>query len=150
MPLVEETIDIAMDPSELFSIISDFEKYSDIMEGVKQVNILEQGDGYSVSEWITEIDKRVIRWIEKDFIKPAENRIDFDQVEGDLKTLKGFWQLEPNGSITKVTFSIYFEFGVPMIAPLIHPLLAKKLRENMKQMLSDLKRRAEDGAQVEA
>ncbi len=144
MPLVEETIEITMDSTELFPIISDFEKYPDIMEDVKKVNILERGDNWSVSEWINEIDGRVIKWVEKDHIKPSENRIDFELVKGDLKTYYGFWQLDKSGSDTKVTLSIYFEFGIPMIAPLIHPLLAKKLRENMKQMLSDLKRRAED------
>ncbi|MCL6472187.1 MAG: SRPBCC family protein [Firmicutes bacterium] len=150
MPLVEETIEMSIDPSKLFPIITDFEKYPEIMEDVKEVNILERGDGWTVSEWINEVDGRVIRWIEKDFIKPAENRIDFEQIEGDLKIMKGFWQLENHGSVTKVIFSIYFEFGIPMIAPLIHPLLAKKLRENMKQMLTDLKKRAEDKTQVEA
>ncbi len=144
MPLVEETIEITMDSAELFPIISDFEKYPDIMEDVKKVNILERGDNWSVSEWINEIDGRVIKWVEKDHIKPSENRIDFELVKGDLKTYYGFWQLDKSGSDTKVTLSIYFEFGILMIAPLIHPLLAKKLRENMKQMLSDLKRRAED------
>lgn len=149
MPLVEETIEITMDSTELFPIISDFEKYPDIMEDVKKVNILERGDNWSVSEWINEIDGRVIKWVEKDHIKPSENRIDFELVKGDLKTYYGFWQLDESGSDTKVTLSIYFEFGIPMIAPLIHPLLAKKLRENMKQMLADLKNRAEGRTQVE-
>jgi len=143
LPLVEENIEINMSATELFPIISNFEKYPDMMEGVKQVNILEKGDGFSISEWITEVDGRVIKWIEKDYIKPEENRIDFELVKGDLKTFDGFWQLEESEESTKVIFSIGFEFGIPMIAPLIHPLLAKKLRDNMKQMLSDLKKRAE-------
>lgn len=143
MPLVEETIEINMSATELFPIISNFEKYPDMMEGVKQVNILEKGDGYSISEWISEVDGRVIKWVERDYIKPQENRIDFELVKGDLKTFDGFWQLDEGEESTKVIFSIGFEFGIPMIAPLIHPLLAKKLRENMKQMLSDLKKRAE-------
>lgn len=143
MPLVEEQIDIKMDPKELFPIISDFEKYPEFMEDVKKVTILEQGDEWSTSEWVNLAVGRTIRWVEKDFVKPGENRIDFEQIEGDLKTLKGFWQLNPNGVTTKVTFSMEFEFGIPMLAPLLHPLLAKILRDNVKQMLSDLKKKAE-------
>jgi ribosome-associated toxin RatA of RatAB toxin-antitoxin module len=132
-----------MDPMELFPIVSDFEKYPEIMDAVKQVTILERGDGYSVSEWINEAAGRVIKWTEKDYIKPAENRIDFELIKGDLKTYNGFWHLASNGSATKVVVSINFEFGVPMLAPLLHPLLAKLLRENLRQMLEALKKRAE-------
>ena len=146
MPLIEETINVRMSPAELFPIISDFEKYPDMMADVKKVTILERGEGYTVSEWINEIDGRVIKWVEKDLIKPEENRIDFEQVKGDLKTFEGFWQLDEDGGETKVTFNISFEFGIPMLAPLLHPLLSKKLRENMKQMLSDIKIKAEGQA----
>jgi len=144
VPLVEEQIDIKMKPETLFSIISDFEKYPEFMADVKKVTILEKGDEWSTSEWINEVVGRTIRWVEKDFVKPAENRIDYEQIEGDLKVLKGFWQLEPNGASTKVTFNMEFEFGIPMLAPLLHPLLTKVLRDNVKQMLADLKKKAEE------
>lgn len=149
MPLIEETINVRMSAAELFPIISDFEKYPDMMADVKKVTILERGEGYTVSEWINEIDGRVIKWIEKDLIKPEENRIDFEQVKGDLKMFEGFWQLDEAGSETKITFNISFEFGIPMLAPLLHPLISKKLRENMKQMLADIKVKA-DGQVVGA
>lgn len=141
MPLVEETIEIDIDPSDLFPIISDFEKYPEIMESVEQVNILERGEGYTISEWTTKVEGRVIKWTEKDYFKPSENRIDFELIKGDVKSYGGFWQLENDGSTTKVTFSINFRLGVPMFETVIHPILAKKLRENMKQMLADLKNR---------
>ncbi len=144
MPVVEEQIDIKMEPATLFSIISDFEKYPEFMADVKKVTVLEKNEEYSTSEWINEVVGRTIRWVEKDFIKPDENRIDYEQIEGDLKVLKGFWQLEPTGESTKVTFNMEFEFGIPMLAPLLHPLLTKVLRDNVLQMLSDLKKKAED------
>ncbi|HEY3375328.1 MAG TPA: SRPBCC family protein [Candidatus Aquicultor sp.] len=143
MPLVEESIDIKMSADQLYPIISDFESYPEIMEGVKKVTVLERGDGYTVSEWISEVDKRVIRWVERDTYIPEENRIDFKLVEGDLKMFDGFWKLDENGVNTNVTFNIEFEFGIPMLAALLHPLLAKKLRVNMRDMLADLKKRAE-------
>ncbi|MDP2210505.1 MAG: SRPBCC family protein [Candidatus Aquicultor sp.] len=146
MPLIEETINVRMSATELFPIISDFEKYPDMMADVKKVTILERGEGYTVSEWINEIDGRVIKWVEKDLIKPEENRIDFEQVKGDLKMFQGYWQLDEASDETKITFSILFEFGIPMLAPLLHPLLSKKLRENMKQMLADIKIKAEGQA----
>ncbi|MDI6717110.1 MAG: aromatase/cyclase [Actinomycetota bacterium] len=144
MPLVEETIEISGAPEKLFPIISDFERYPDIMENVTAVNILEKGEGYTISEWITNVDGRVIRWVEKDYIKPLENRVDFELVKGDLKTFNGYWQLEESGDTTKVIFSIQFELGIPMFSAMVHPILARKLRENMKQMLSDMKHKIEN------
>lgn len=146
MPLVEEKISVAMDANELFTIISDFESYPEMMDDVKRVTILERGEGYSISEWVNVIDGRTIQWVEKDIVNPKEFRIDFDQVKGDLKTFNGFWQLEPDGDMTHITFTIGFEFGIPMLAPLLNPLLAKKLRDNMKQMLADIKKKAESAA----
>lgn len=143
MPLVEETIEIRVRPEELFPVIEDVEKFPDFMEGVKRVTYLEKGADYNISEWINEVDGRVVRWIEKDYPKQFENRIDFELVEGDLKKYYGFWQLEDKGETTKVIFSIYFEFGIPMLAGLLHPLLAKKLRDNMQEMLVALKAMAE-------
>ncbi len=144
MPVVEEQIDIKMDPAQLFPIISDFERYPEFMADVQKVTVLERGDGWSTSEWINLAAGRTIKWVEKDFVKPDENRIDFELVKGDLKTFEGFWLLEPNGESAKLTLRISFEFGIPMLAPLLHPLLAKILRENIKQMLTGLKKRAEE------
>lgn len=144
MPLVKETIEIRAEPSVIFPIVSNYESYPYFMDNVKEVNILERGSGYELAEFVCDVDGRVIKWVEKNLYKPEENRVDFEQVKGDLKIMHGYWQLDKNGASTNVEFSIYFEFGIPMIAPLIHPLLAKKLRENMKQMLTDLKKRAEE------
>lgn len=144
MPLVVETIEVGCEPSGIYPIVSDFEKYPEIMENVKEVNILERGEGYELVEFITNVDGRIIKWIEKNYYKPSENRIDFEQVEGDLKTMGGYWQLEANGSSTKIEYSIHFELGIPMISAMVHPLLARKLRENMKQMLIDIKKKVEE------
>ncbi|MBE0446947.1 MAG: SRPBCC family protein [Actinobacteria bacterium] len=143
MPLVVETIDIGVEPGELFPVISDYERYSDFMENVKEVNIVERCEGYELVEFILNVDGRIIKWIERNYYKPSENRIDFELVKGDLKTMGGYWQLESSGLSTKVEYSIHFEFGIPMLAPLVHPLYARKLRENMKQMLAELKKKVE-------
>lgn len=146
MPYVEEKIDVIGDINELFRLISDVTLFPDFMEDVKSVEILEEGDGWKVSKWVNDVDGRVIKWTEKDFILPDDFRINFELVEGDLKSYSGFWQLadkEDEPGVIDITFAIDFEFGMPVIAALIHPILARVLRTNMKQMLLAVKNKIE-------
>lgn len=140
MPNVEETITLKAEKDKAFDLISRVADFPKFMDGVKEVSIVEEGDGWNISKWVTDADGRAIKWTEKDFIKPDEYRIDFELVEGDLKSFNGFWQLEDADDGVKIIFAIDFEFGMPVIAPLIHPLLARILRKNMKQMLDAIKR----------
>lgn len=157
MPLVEEKIAVTGTRDDVFTLISDFPNYPSFMENVKRVTILEEqggegGETRTVTEWVNEVDGRLISWTERDLVRPADNRIDFKLVKGDLKELSGFWSVNPLSNPVaevEVHFSIYFEFGISMLAPLLHPLLAKKLRENMKQMLQAVKKQVEKEAQPE-
>lgn len=143
MPVVEEAIEVKMNVAEIFPIISDFERYPEFMENCKKVTVLERGEGYTISEWINEVDGRTLKWTERDDIKPEENKIEFEMLKGDLKWYGGFWRLEPDGAKTNVVLNVGFEIGIPMLSALLNPLFTKKLRDNMIQMLSDLKKKAE-------
>lgn len=153
MPLVEERITVSARTDEIFELISNFASYPDFMENVREVQVLEHkevegGEIESVTRWSNNVDGRVITWTERDHVKPASHRIDFELIEGDLKKYSGFWNLSDSHDLggVEVNFGIYFEFGIPMLAPMLHPFLAKKLRQNMQQMLRAVKDRAEGDA----
>ena len=42
-----------------------------------------------------------------------------------------------------MTLSVDFEFGIPMIAGMLNPLLKKKVRENSENMLAAIKAQIE-------
>lgn len=143
MPSVEEAINVKANKDDIFAVISNIVDFPNFMNDVKEVEILESGEGWTISRWVNDADGRTIIWTEKDFVKPEESRIDFELVEGDLKSYGGFWQLEDDGEEVKVNFRIDFEFGMPVIAALIHPILTRILRKNMKQMLISIKNKLE-------
>jgi len=144
MPLVEENIKVLASPDVIYPIIKDVKKFPEFMANVNEVIIKEEADGWQISEWHNEVDGRKISWVEKDEYEPENYLIKFSLVEGDLKKYYGHWRLKRlEDNSTLVDFSIYFEFGIPMLAPLLHPLLARKLRENMRQMLTALKQKVE-------
>lgn len=143
MPSVEEVINVKAPKDEIFKVISNVTDFPNFMDDVKEVEIIETGDGWNISRWVNSADGRLIKWTEKDYVKPDQHRVDFELVEGDLKSYGGFWQLEDDGEEVTVIFRVDFEFGMPVIAALIHPILARILRANMKQMLISVKNKLE-------
>ena len=74
---------------------------------------------------------------------PEEMRITYCQTEGDLKKMEGEWRLVPVSEGTEVSLLVDFEFGIPMIAGLLNPILKKKVRENSENMLTAVKAQIE-------
>ena len=53
------------------------------------------------------------------------------------------WVIEPKAEGCEVTLAVDFEFGIPMIAGLLNPILKKKVRENSENMLTSIKEQIE-------
>ena len=92
---------------------------------------------------MSNVDGRKIIWTERDTFYPKQNKITYAQTEGDLKKMEGEWNIVPQGEECEVTLSVDFEFGIPMIAGLLNPILKKKVRENSENMLTSIKEQIE-------
>ena len=144
MPYCEDTIVINGSKKDIYDVFVDSKSFPQWAENVLSVNIIEQKDNSYIAEWKTDVDGRKISWIEEDFPKPEKNRVEYKLVKGDLKKFEGFWQVEDDKSgSSKVTLVVDFEFGIPMLAALLHPILAKKVHSNSKQLLEALKKKVE-------
>lgn len=143
MPYVETKTTIKGDSKKIYDIISDMAAYPSFMKDLVSVEILERGDGYTVSHWVSNVDGRKIVWTERDSYYPEELRITYAQTEGDLKKMEGSWQITPGKESCEVVLAVDFEFGIPMIAGLLNPILKKKVRENSENMLKSIKEQIE-------
>ena len=145
MPVVQVDILIKAPPDVIFPVLLDMETYPSFMKDLVSVKVLERNPGGTLTDWVSNVDGRVIRWQEEDRFFPEEWRIEYKQTKGDLKNFEGEWTIakEPEGS--RVSLRVDFEFGIPMVAGLLNPLLKKKVRENSENMLSALKQRLEAG-----
>ena len=119
MPYVESKTTIKGDGAKIYDIIKDMAAYPNFMHDLVSVEILERGENYTVSHWVSNVDGRKIVWTERDTFYPEELKITYAQTEGD------------------------FEFGIPMIAGLLNPILKKKVRENSENMLNSIKAQIE-------
>ena len=143
MPCVETKIVINGDSKPIFEIIKNMEAYTSFMHDLVSVEILERGENTTVSHWVSNVDGRKIVWTERDTFYPEEMRITYCQTEGDLKKMEGDWRLVPVSEGTEVSLLVDFEFGIPMIAGLLNPILKKKVRENSENMLTAVKAQIE-------
>ncbi|MBQ2975434.1 MAG: aromatase/cyclase [Phascolarctobacterium sp.] len=143
MPYVESKITINGDGNKIYGIIKDMASYPNFMKDLVSVEILERGEDYTISHWVTNADGRRIVWTERDTFYPEELKITYVQTEGDLKKMEGAWTIVEQADGCEVTLAVDFEFGIPMIAGLLNPILKKKVRENSENMLNSIKEQIE-------
>lgn len=143
MPFVETKTIIYGNIDDIYNIVKNMEAYPSFMNDLESVNILEKGTDYTLSHWVSNVDGRRIVWTEKDNFYDVEKRITYKQTEGDLKKMEGEWRLTDSNDGVEVVLSVDFEFGIPMIAGLLNPILKKKVRENSENMLAAVKAKIE-------
>lgn len=121
--------------------VEDFPRF---MPDLERVTVLERRDGLpAVTEWVGIVEGRRIRWVEEDSWDDARHECRFRQREGDFDRYEGTWTFAPDGEGTRTTITVEFEFGIPLIGPLVSALLRAKMRENLDGMLRALQRELE-------
>jgi len=143
MPYVEVSKIIKSDKKKLYEIIKKMEDYPIFMKDVLSVEILEKGHDSTITYWVTNVDGRKIKWRELDQFNDEKCHITYKQLEGDLRKFEGEWILEESEEGIKVILTVDFDFGVPMIAPLLNPVLKKKVKQNSENMLESIKEKME-------
>ena len=127
MPYVESKTTIKGDGAKIYDIIKDMAAYPNFMHDLVSVEILERGENYTVSHWVSNVDGRKIVWTERDTFYPEELKITYAQTEGDLKKMEGSWLITPQADGCEV----------------LNPILKKKVRENSENMLNSIKAQIE-------
>ncbi|MBP2635934.1 MAG: hypothetical protein H6Q72_1841 [Firmicutes bacterium] len=146
MPYVEVTLPVNAEPGQIYPILKDMEKYPDFMADLVSVEVIERKDNTTMTKWVSNVDGRIIRWTEIDNFDDTNMHISYKQIEGDLKKFEGEWILTPFAGGTEIKLTVDFEFGIPMIAGLLNPILKKKVRDNSMNMLTAIRERMEKRA----
>jgi Oligoketide cyclase/lipid transport protein len=144
MPYVEVSLPVNAGRETIYPILKEMAKYPEFMSDLVSVDVLERAGNTTVTKWVSNVDGRVIRWTERDIFDDANYHIAYSQIDGDLKKFAGEWILTPlDAATTEIKLTADFEFGVPMIAGLLNPILKKKLKVNCENMLKAIKDRLE-------
>ncbi len=144
MPYVEVSLPVGASREAIYPILKDMEKYPEFMSDLVSVKVVERDGNTTVSRWVSNVDGRIIKWTERDIFDDANCHIAYSQIEGDLKKFTGEWILTPlSEGTTEIKLTVDFEFGIPMIAGLLNPILKKKVKINSENMLKAIKDRLE-------
>lgn len=143
MPSVEVTERMRGGRDRVYELIADMESYPRFMPSLNRVDVLERGEGWTVTSWDTQISGMNFRWQERDEFDPANYRITYRQTAGDLKRFEGEWLVQERDGEVEVVFRVDFDFGVPMLSSLLNPVASLKLRQNGEAMLRAIKSRCE-------
>lgn len=143
MPYVEEQIYIEGDIEAVYAIACDMEKYPQYMPDVESVTVLQRDGSCTTTEWVTDVEGTPLVWTEVDEFDSASHTIRYRLVEGDLDKFEGDWRFQREGSGTRVTLGVEFDFGIPNLTELIGPTLEIKVRENSQMMLRGMKQHVE-------
>ena len=97
MPFVKSEIVIKGEKQKIFDVIQDMASYPKFMKNLVSVEVLEKGENYDISHWVSNVDGRKIVWTERDDFYPETFRITYKQTAGDLKKMEGAWEFPGGG-----------------------------------------------------
>ena len=143
MPFVEVSLSVKAKPEVIYPVLKDMESYPLFMPDLVSVVVVERHPSGTVTDWVSNVDGRIIKWREEDIFDDQTMSVTYRQISGDLKKFEGDWTLTSANEETVIRLTVDFEFGIPMIAGLLNPLLKKKVRENSENMLRAIKDRLE-------
>lgn len=107
-------------PAQVMAVIADFEAYPEWAQGMKKVEVVEEGPEGRASEVHFELEASPIKdsyTLGYDWHGDAAVR--WNLVEGKmLKAMEGAYELRPSGSGTDVTYRLAVDLSIPMIGML--------------------------------
>lgn len=135
MPCVETSLAIKGDCETIYAFIKDMEQYPRFMTNLISVEVLERTETTTITKWKSNVDGIEINWKELDSFDDNNFHVIYQQIEGDLKKFDGEWLLSQLNDCVYVTLKVNFEFGIPMLATMMNPLLKRKVYNNSMEML---------------
>ena len=147
MAIVESSIEINGPIDQVYGLAKDIESFPEFMPDLKSVRVIERAeDGRRVvSEWVGIVKefKTTIKWTEEDIWDDDARTCVFSLVKGDYTKYSGVWKFTDLGGRTRFDSTIEVEYDVPLIGALIKGIIARKMKENVDNMLAAIKARVE-------
>jgi ribosome-associated toxin RatA of RatAB toxin-antitoxin module len=138
----EGSIDVKATPKEIMAVIGDFEAYPDWVGNLEDAEVLERdgrGRG-SVVAFRLRTPVLAAEYTLQYRYAPRAGGVSWTYREGTLDDLSGSYDLEPLDDVTRVTYRLDVELGMPL------PGLLKRqaAKQIVRSALNDLKRRVEE------
>lgn len=140
---VSSQIDIDAPTDEILEVLLDFEAYPEWAKGITEASVLtrdDEGRPLTVEFHVSPGPLQKMRYVLR-YEYPADG-ISWDYVEGDMRDVRGSYELSSGDDTTSVTYHLAIDPGK---IPLPGFVKARAAREITRVALDELKRRVETG-----
>jgi ribosome-associated toxin RatA of RatAB toxin-antitoxin module len=121
-------------------IISDFGNYPSIMKNVDKVVVHDRGERDGKSEWFVSLDSAPLHWLERDTYDASRYGIEFESIDGDFESIRGFWRVEDAaGEGIKLEYGLDYNLGIPVIEEVVGDIFREKMKKNVESMMQAVK-----------
>lgn len=147
MPKVTIELPIRAPVDEVWEILLDVGDYSEAMDHVRSVEVLEEVDErIRRVAWSVLLKGSILEWVEEERIDRENRSIVFEQLSGDLEFFDGHWSLQAIGEReTTALFEVEFEIGIPPLAEMLNPVAQRALHESSIEVLRGIERKSAVG-----
>ncbi len=147
MPTIIQNVLIAAPIETVYKIMKDVEQFPNIMADLESLVVLERSadTSHTITKWVglvREFNMKV-GWTEDDTWDDAAHKLEFRQIEGDMTSMDGVWQLTEEAGATRFNSTLNYEYEVPLLGALVKKLIHKKLEQNVQMILDGVKVMAE-------
>ena len=147
MAIVKSSIEIDGAIDQVYALAKNVETFPEFMPDLKSVKVIEKSEdgGRTITEWVGIVKefKTTLKWTEEDIWDDQAKTCKFTLVKGDYSKYAGLWVFTDLGGKTRFESEIEVEYDVPLVGALIKGLIAKKMKENVDNMLAAIKREVE-------
>ncbi|MFJ8086936.1 SRPBCC family protein [Lysinibacillus sp. NPDC095746] len=127
---------------EIYLKISDFSKYSNFIDVIRDISVEVINDNSSISKWEVDFENGVLCWKEKDSFDRAALSINFEKFEGDIDKFIGNWSVRQEQNDSILTFEAEYDLGMSLLEDILDPIagdiLAHTIQEILKGLFSDV------------
>ncbi len=127
-----------VDPTYAYKRIAAFEEYPAHSSAVRGVQILDRTSDTVMSSWEVNFRRGILCWTERATFYPADNRINFEEIDGDVDEFAGHWQVIAVTDGAEVNFHVDFQVGIPTLEHILDPIAEDALIENISSIIVGL------------
>jgi ribosome-associated toxin RatA of RatAB toxin-antitoxin module len=124
--------------ADVYTVLADFSRYPEFSPAVRTVTVTASSADTTVSRWEVNFRKGILCWVEEDTFHPADNHIDFRQLEGDVALFEGSWTCTDTEDGTRVVFAADLDMGIPTLADALEPIAVRTLIDNTQAIVGGL------------
>jgi ribosome-associated toxin RatA of RatAB toxin-antitoxin module len=119
-------VSLDLSASEAYAAICDFERYPELTDAVRSVEVSRRGDEFR-SAWEVNFRNGILRWVKRDTFDDRRLITTFEQLEGDFALFAGRWHAQPADTGCRVTFEAAFDLGIPSLSAILNPVAQRTL-----------------------